>query len=147
VDGARGAADHRGCCLTAQPIGGVVHGLLDLASCGCNKIGTAFERGAPFLFHLSVYVAAGSTRPRVEFFGRGLRPGARRLGQFAGRTNGALALAHDVREGAKQQPVEQDRQDQHQRDDPYDRKIRNQNKDLYHLETNLDKPDYDLTST
>jgi hypothetical protein len=133
--------------LTAQPIGGIVYRLLDLAPCSRNEIGAAFERRAAFLFHLFVDVVPGRARSRVEFLGRRLRLGARLLGQLASRTDGALALTHDVREGPKQQPVEQDRQDQHQRDDPDDRKIRNQNKDLYHLETNLDKPDYDLTST
>ena len=125
--------------LRAKPVGRLAHRLLDLAPRRGDQFGTALERGPALFVHLVVDLGARGPRARVEFIGGGLCLRARRFGKLARRTNRAFAFAHDARERPEEQPVEQDRQGQHQGDDPGDREIGNQNKDLYHSETNLDK--------
>ena len=125
--------------LPAKPVGRLVHRLLDFAPRRGNQFGATLERGPALVIHLVVDLGSRGPCARVEFIRGDLCLGARRFGKLAGRTNRAFACAHDACERPEEQTVEQDRQGQHQRDDPGDREIGNQNKDLYHLATNLDK--------
>ena len=84
------------------------------------------QRGPPHLVHLPVDLGARRRRLLLELGGRfaGLR--GRSLGQLARRPGRLLALVHDALQRPEQQPVQQDRQHEHEENDPEDRQIRKQ---------------------
>jgi len=100
---------------------GFPHRSLHLAPCRSDKLGAGGQRRTPVLLHLTVHVAA---RRRVFASSSSMAACARRARCFASSRADPIALSLAfimARHGPEQEPIERDRQHQHEADDPHNR--------------------------
>jgi hypothetical protein len=79
---------------------------------------------AAHLVHLLVHLGAGLGGLALELLGRPLRFGGGLFGEPPRRRRSVLALFDDLQDRPKNQPIEDDRQNEDEEDDPEEREIR-----------------------